>query len=140
MKSEPVFVNSDLFLRYLTNDSPSQADAVEKLLHQAGQGKLKLVTNSLVIAEVVLTLENTFQLERADIQNKAIAILNTKGLEVIDGDLVLKAIFWYGEKNVDFLDAFHIAWMLKNNLNKVYTFEQAHFQRFGGIASAVTPK
>ena len=35
MKPERVFADTNLFLRYLTNDVPAQADAVEELLRQA---------------------------------------------------------------------------------------------------------
>jgi predicted nucleic-acid-binding protein len=139
MKNDSFFVDTHLFLRYLTDDNPKQADAVERLLRRAADGKIKLVTNSLVFAETIWTLENYYHLDRMDIQNKAIAILNTKGLEVMDGDLILKAIFWYGEKNVDFREAFNVAWMIKNDLNQAYTFDQTNFKRFEGI-KIETPK
>jgi hypothetical protein len=45
--------HTTLFLRYLTNDIPAQADAVSLLLERAEQGKLVLVTNALVMAEIV---------------------------------------------------------------------------------------
>ncbi len=139
MKNETFFVDTNLFLRYLTNDNPKQADAVERLLRRAAEGQVRLVTNSLVFAEIVWTLENYYQLERIDIQNKAIAILNTPGLDLVDGDLILNAIFWYGEKNVDFIDAFNVAWMIKNEVNQAYTFDQKHFNRFEGV-TAEAPK
>ncbi len=139
MKNEAFFVDTHLFLRYLTNDNPKQADAVERLLRRAADGKIQLVTNSLVFTEIIWTLENYYHLDRMEIQNKAIAILNTKGLQVVDGDMILKAIFWYGEKNVDFREAFNAAWMIKNELNQAYTFDQTNFNRFEGI-KAETPK
>jgi predicted nucleic-acid-binding protein len=45
------------------------------------------------------------------IQSQILAILNTPGLEVTDSDLVLQALHWYLQKNVDFIDAFNAAWM-----------------------------
>lgn len=48
MKPEPVFADTNLFLRYLTNDVPAQADAVEQLLLEAAAGKVALVTNALI--------------------------------------------------------------------------------------------
>ncbi len=53
MKNETFFVDTNLFLRYLTNDNPKQADAVERLLRRAAEGQVRLVTNSLVFAEIV---------------------------------------------------------------------------------------
>ena|SRR6266542_1913445 len=137
MSAETAFVDTNLFLRYLTNDVPAQADAVESMLQRAAKGKINLVTSSIVIAEIVWTLESYYELEKNEIQVMVLGILNTKGLEVIDADLILQAIVPYADKNVDFIDAFNAAWMVKNNVDKIYTFDQKHFKRFGGIVVEV---
>jgi predicted nucleic-acid-binding protein len=133
METERMFVDTNLFLRYLTNDVSEQADAVEELLYKAAAGNVTLVTNSVVMAEIVWTLESFYQLERKDIREKIVAILNTAGLTVIEGDLVLQAITGYVEKNVEFIDAYNAAWMLSRGITEVYTFNRKHFKRFDGI-------
>lgn len=133
MKAERIFVDTNLFLRFLTNDVPAQADAVEELLRQAGQEKVTLVTNGIVIAEIVWTLESYYGLDRDDIQNKVLAILGTPGLEVIESNLILKSIIWYAEKNVDFIDAYNAAWMDEQGIGQIYTFDQKHFSRFDDL-------
>ena len=130
---EQWFADTNLFLRYLTNDVPEQADAVEALLKRAKKGELTLVTNALVIAEIVWTLDSFYRMERAEIKDKVLAILNTPGVEVIDSDLVLQAVMWYVEKNVDYIDAFNAAWMPRQGLEVACTFDQRHFSRFEGI-------
>jgi len=133
MEAETVFADTNLFLRYLTNDVPAQADLVESLLHRAAKGKVNLVTTSMVIAEIVWTLESYYELDKKEIQTMILGILNTDGLEVIDSDLILQAIVHYTDKNVDFIDAFNAAWMVKNDVDKIYTFDQKHFNRFEKI-------
>jgi len=135
MEAETVFADTNLFLRYLTNDVPAQADLVESLLHRAAKGKVNLVTTSMVIAEIVWTLESYYELDKKEIQTMILGILNTDGLEVIDSDLILQAIVPYTDKNVDFIDAFNAAWMDKNDVDKIYTFDQKHFNRFDGIVA-----
>ncbi|MBW2040291.1 MAG: PIN domain-containing protein [Deltaproteobacteria bacterium] len=137
MKSERVFADTNLFLRYLTNDVPEQADAVERLLRRAAAGELVLVTNELVIAEIVWTLETFYQLSREQIRDKVLAIFNTPGVELVDGNLVLQAIIWYAEKNVDFIDAYNATWLLSQGLKGVYTFDHKHFSRLEGITAKV---
>jgi predicted nucleic-acid-binding protein len=137
MKPERVFADTNLFLRYLTNDVPAQADAVEELLRQATAHELILVTNSLVVAEIVWTLESFYKLSRAAIQEKVLAILNTPGIQVIDGDLVLQGITGYVEKNVDFIDAYNGAWLLKQGMTTACTFDQTHFARLPGVTVSV---
>jgi predicted nucleic-acid-binding protein len=135
MEAETVFADTNLFLRYLTNDVPAQADLVESLLHRAAKGKVNLVTTSMVIAEIVWTLESYYELDKKEIQAMILGILNTDGLEVVDSDLILQAIVHYTDKNVDFIDAFNAAWMDKNDVDKIYTFDQKHFNRFEKIVA-----
>jgi len=138
MKPEPIFVDTNLFLRYLTNDIPEQANAIEALLRRAAAGEVLLVTNSLVMAELVWTLESYYRLPPQSIQDKVLAILNTPGLEVREGDLVLQAVLWYAEKNVDFIDAYNAAWLLDQGIKTACTFDRKHFARFEGV-SVTTP-
>ena len=133
MKPESCFADTNLFLRFLTNDIPEQADNVEALLRRAGNGEVRLVTTELVVAEIVWTLESTYQVSKPEIQDKVLAILNTPGLEVDGADLLLQAAVWYAEKNVDFIEAFNAAWMMKHAVENAYTFDQKHFKRFEGI-------
>jgi predicted nucleic-acid-binding protein len=116
---------------------PAQADAVEALLQQAAGGEVVLVTNSLVIAEIVWVLASHYQRSRADIRDKVLAMLNTPGLEVGDGDLVLQAITWFAEKNIDFIDAYNAAWLLAQEMNVACTFDPMHFSRIEGITVRV---
>jgi len=137
MKPERIFADANLFLRYLTNDVPEQADAVEQLLRHAAAGGLVLVTNPLVMAEIVWTLETFYQLPRSDIKDKVLAILNTPGLDVVDGELILQAMTWYTEKNVDFIDAYNAAWMRSLGLKIACTFDRKPFSRLEGITVLV---
>ena len=135
MKAETYFVDTNLFLRFLTNDLPVQADKVEGLLRRAGKGEVKLVTTSMVIVEIVWTLESFYQVPKSEIQDKVLAILNTPGLDVDGADLLLQAAVMYAEKNVDFIDAFNAVWMMKQGVENAYTFDQKHFNRFEGITA-----
>lgn len=137
MKPERIFADTNLFLRYLTNDVPAQADAVEQLLHRASAGEIVLVTNSLVIAEIVWTLESFYKLSREDVKDKVLAILNTTGLEIENGDLVFQAISWYAEKTLDFIGAYNAAWLLAYDLKAVYTFDRKHFSLLEDITVKV---
>jgi len=138
MKPERVFADTNLFLRYLTNDVPAQADAVEELLRQAAAHELVLVTHSLIIAEIVWTLESYYRLPKNRVQENVLALLNTPGLEVVDADLVLQAIISYADQNVDFIDAYSGAWLLAHDIQCAYTFDRQHFSRLPGVV-VLTP-
>jgi len=135
---ERVFADTNLFLRYLTDDIPAQADAFEKTLRDAAAGRLTLVVSPLVCAEIVWTLESYYQLPKEDIQQKLLAMLNTPGIEISGGEIVLQAILWYADKNVDFNDAYHAAWIESQDITQVYTFDRKHFSRFSGITVIIS--
>lgn len=128
-----IFVDTNIFLRYLTNDVPEKADAVEDLLRRAGMGQVRLITNSLVIAEIVWTLASFYHLSKIEIQRKVRAILDTPGIEITDTAIVSLAADWYAEKNVDFIDAYNAAWMQLHGLQFACTFDNKHFSRFDSL-------
>ncbi len=129
------FVDANIFLRYLTNDIPEQAEAVALLLQQAADGELKLVTNAMVMAELVWVMESAYKLPRQIIQEYIQIILNTPGLSVSDADMITQALSWYVEKNVDFIDAYNAAWMDEAGLSRIFTFDQKHFRRFSRLTA-----
>lgn len=128
---EPEFVDTNIFLRYLTNDVPRQAAAVDRLLEMASEGRISLVTSVVVIHEIVWTLESYYDLDRTDIRDHVFAILNTPGLHVQDPDLLLQAASDYADHNVDFADAYNAAWARRNACTTVHTFDKKHFARLG---------
>jgi predicted nucleic-acid-binding protein len=133
MSPERTFADTNLFLRYLTNDIPEQAGAFELLLQKAAKGEMVFVTNNLVIAEIVWTLESYYRLSKEDIRDKVLAILNTPGLEVTDNETILQATYWYADKNVDFIDAFNASWILNQGVESICTFDRKHFVRLTDI-------
>lgn len=127
---ERAFIDTNLFLRYLTNDVPAQADRVDALLSQAEAGELQLTTNRLVIAEIVWALESFYGKGKAEVRDAVLAILNTPGLGVEAHDQLLQAAIWYEEKNVDFIDACIAAELFEAGPESIYTFNRKHFGRF----------
>lgn len=132
------FVDTNIFLRYLTQDVPAQARAVDRLLAEAEQGKRKLHTSVLTIAEIVWTLESYYELGKEEIRDRVVGILNTPGLEVESGDLVARAVGLYADENIDFIDACNGLWMQDHGISSVVTFDTKHFQRIPEL-EAITP-
>jgi predicted nucleic-acid-binding protein len=133
------FVDTNVFLRYLTNDIPEQAQAVEEVLQRAGKGEIDLNTSVLTLAEIVWTLESYYDLPHEDIRDKVIAILNTPGLQVERSDGLAQAITLYADLNIDFIDAYNAVWMKDQGLSKVITFDLKHFNRVQWV-NASTPE
>lgn len=128
-----VFVDTNLFLRYLTNDDPAKADRVEQLLNQAAAGEVKLVTAEMVLAETVWVLESSYGLARAQVAPLLRGILATPGLEVQNGNLVARALDHYETLNIDFVDGYIAAVMERQGIEELYSFDKKHASRLKGI-------
>jgi predicted nucleic-acid-binding protein len=123
------FVDTNLFIRYLTNDDPILADRVEQLLDDAASGSVQLVTTELVMAESVWVLESAYKLNHAQIAPLIRGILATPGMEVINGDLIGKALVMYELQNIDFVDAYIAALMEKQGIMDIYSYDRKHLSR-----------
>lgn len=127
------FVDTNLFVRYLTADDPAKADRVDSLLNKAAVGAVKLITSDLVLVELIWVLESAYDLHPEEIAPMIKAIISTPGLEVINGDIVDKALNNYELKKIDFVDSYIAALMVKLNIHEIYSFDRKHLSRIPGV-------
>lgn len=127
------FIDTNLFIRYLTNDDPAKADRVEKLLDDAARGDIVLVTTEMVMAEVVWVLESAYGLKGSDVAPLIRGILATPGLEVINAPLVSRGLEFYETHNIDFIDGYIAAVMEKQGITELYSFDRKHVSRLKTI-------
>jgi uncharacterized protein len=128
-----LFVDTNVFLRFLTNDVPAQAAAAEALFRRAAAGQVRLTTNCMVLAELVWVLESHYHLARSEVRERVLAVAHMDGLHMLDIDLVTDAVFAYETSRVDFIDAYNACWMREHELHRVVTFDQAHFARLDWV-------
>ncbi|HEY5998157.1 MAG TPA: type II toxin-antitoxin system VapC family toxin [bacterium] len=127
------FLDTNILIRYLTNDDPAKAERVSRLLEEAAAGRLVLVTAEIVVAEMVWVLESSYGLGTAEIAPLVRGILATPGLEVVNGDLVTRALELYEGCNVDFVDGYIAALMEKRRIGDLYSFDKKHASRFRSV-------
>jgi predicted nucleic-acid-binding protein len=106
---------------------------VEQLLDDAATGAVQLVTTELVIAETVWILESSYHLNNARIAPLVRGILATPGLEVINGDLIGKALVMYELQNIYFVDAYIAALMEKQGIQDIYSYDRKHISHIKNI-------
>jgi predicted nucleic-acid-binding protein len=133
MTVEIAFVDTNLFIRYFTDDDPIQSNIARRLFQQAAEGDLLLVAHNLIIAEIIWVLDSIYHLDRTTVSDYIFAILSMVGLKIEATDVIVLALDFYVNKNVDFVDAYSLSWMRANELSLVYTFDQRHFSGVEGI-------
>ena len=123
------FVDTNIFLRFLTNDDPVKADACEKLFMRAIDGKVDLFTTELVIAEIIWVLESYYKLNRKEVREKIEKILNTRNLYCPNKEVILHALSAYDEKNIDYVDAYNAFLIKMVGIEELYSYDR-HYDRF----------
>ena len=130
-ESKRAVIDTNLLVRYLTEDDPSKANDVKRLLLKAAQDEVRLLIPSVVIAELVWVLQSFYKLERSEIVPLLNAIMHTHGVDVSEKPIVSEAIALYRDKTIDFIDAWIVAFAKEAEVCAVYTFDRKHFK---GIA------
>ncbi|MDL1962661.1 MAG: PIN domain-containing protein [Deltaproteobacteria bacterium] len=118
------FIDTNIFIRFLTNDIPEKADACEKIFKKAVAKKETLFTTDLVIAEIVWVLESIYELQKEEVQDKVEKILNTPNLICPHRNLILSALTLYSEKNIDYIDAYNALVLKDEGIEELYSYDK----------------
>lgn len=122
------FIDTNVFIRYLTDDIPEKADACQKLFEKAVAKKETLFTTDMVITEIIWVLESYYELQKEDVQNKVEKILNTPNLICPNKNLILNALTAYSQKNIDYIDAYNAYILKEKGIKKIYSYDK-HYDR-----------
>jgi predicted nucleic-acid-binding protein len=121
---DAIFVDTNMFLRFFVRDVESFYKKAKELFENAENGKLKLETNEMVIAEIIWVLESYYDFSKIEIRDVVDTILETKNLKVSNHMRVKEAIELYASKNIDFIDAFNISYIKAKQLKYIATFDK----------------
>lgn len=122
------FIDTNIFLRFLTKDDPSKAAQCRKLLQSASKGDIKLYTTDLVIAELIWVLQSpkTYNLTPTEISEVIMPLLTIKNLYFPSKNLFPDIMDLFQSQNIDYIDAYNSVIMLSRNIDTVYSYDR-HF-------------
>ena len=123
-----IFVDTNLFIRYLVNDIPEMADQVERLFDKAVKGEVCLVTGPPVFFELAWTLKSFYKKSREYIHECLLSIMGIPGLEVLDSELLERALEIYRNTSADFGDAYIAISAGAVGADSIATFNKSHFK------------
>lgn len=128
------FVDTNIFLRHLTNDDPVKARKCLELFQKAKSNQTQLTTSESVIAEVVylLSSKKVYNLNRQEIVARLRPLLSLPGLKVIHKNVCLRALEIYTAYSIDFEDALSKAHMERQKINNIYSYD-TDFDKISGL-------
>jgi len=123
-----IFIDTNIFIRYLINDVPSQIDKVERLFDLAEKGEVTLITGPPVFFEIAWTLKSFYNVNRESIYESISGIIGLPGLDIIDLDILEEALELYKQTSTDFNDAYIAVLSNKAGAESIATFNAKHFR------------
>ena len=132
-------LDTNLLVRYLTEDDPEKADSVEILLDKASSGECRLIIPSVVMAELVWVLESFYKMKESQVADLLEALLHTPGLEVQENRLIRQTLEIYRRKQIDFIDAWVLAFARQRSIPRIYTYDKKHFKGISDLEVTEPP-
>lgn len=129
--SKSALVDTNILLRFFTGDPPALAERARALIEQADSGKLELEIPSLIIAETIYTLESFYEMPKADVCEKLLVLLRSRGIAPKEPEIILDALQRYRALSVHFADAY-LAASVAAQKQPVYSFDQ-DFAKFKDV-------
>lgn len=100
------FADSNLFLRLLLNDVPSQAEEAQIFLNKAKNEKIRIKVCQIVLFEIVFVLEKVYRFTREDISKQVKIVVMMPYLEIDDKEIFIEALELYAKIMIDLVDIF----------------------------------
>jgi predicted nucleic acid-binding protein len=118
------FLDTNIFLRYLTKDDEEKAYKVLDLLKKIERGEEKAITSPLVIFELIFTLQKYYKLSREEIRDLVLPLINLRGLKLPYKAVFEKALEAFPNINVSFADLFNYFFMLEHEVKEIYSYDE----------------
>jgi predicted nucleic acid-binding protein len=129
---KPIFIDTNILLRYLTADDPEKFERCKELFKQALEKKIILLTSDMVIAELIWTLNSFYKVPKDEIIEKVTIIINTPNLKVPNKKLLSEVLVLFSQENIDYIDAYNAVFMKKNGCAQIFSYDK-DFDRIENI-------
>lgn len=97
-------LDTNILVRYLVQDSPSQAKKATQIIENAALHGETLYLNHVVMSELCWVLVRAYKFSRPLLVQTLESILSTKQFEIEDKDIVFRALCDYRGGKADFPD------------------------------------
>ncbi len=137
-----VFFDTNFLLRFYLDDEPSLATKAKKMIEAAMEGTLLLITDLIVVCEMVWVMDSFYQMKKEDIVEKITNLYETPGIIVLNGEILPNALIAYVERNIDFTDAIIGVSAIYHNINYLASFDKKHMIKWAdlGLKRVETPE
>lgn len=119
-----IFIDTNYFLRYFLNDVNEQYREVKELFLSGSEGKVSLVTSSLVFFEIFWVLRSFYELDK---ENCIVALRNILKLSFIqlnERNILTDSIALFEKTNLDLEDCYNLYFAKSQKVDTFGTFDK----------------
>lgn len=127
-----VFVDTNVWLRFLIADEPKQFETCCQLLREIEESKFRVYTSTIVLQEIIYTLTSFYKIAKKDIIEDIKNILSTRNLTLIEKTDFNSALALFSQYSVKLADCLIVSQIPKGIL--LCTFDQ-EFKNFQDVSS-----
>lgn len=123
---KPAFLDTNIIIRYLTNEYPEKVQACYLLFKKVEENKITLITSESVIAEAVFVLSSPklYDLPPEEIKKRLAPLLSLRGLKLDHRSTLIRALDLYTTHKIDFEDCLSVAHMEQRQLKDIYSYDR----------------
>lgn len=127
-----IFIDSNIFIRFFVKDDSEKSQKTEDLFKDIIKGKIKYITNTMVIAEIIWTLEKFYKMDKASVCDNVEYILNTPNIKVIEKNILFKALKVYRNYAIDFIDSYNYSFLSERGSDSILSYDK-HFDKIKNL-------
>lgn len=121
------FVDTNIFIRYLTGDDPVKQQQTRKLFERISRGEENVMTSEGVIHEVcaVLSSSKLYNYTHKEVRDRLFPLLILPAFQISEKALCLEALNIFGNNQSirDYVDTIAIARVKNGDCDGVYSYD-----------------
>jgi len=121
---DPLFVDTNVFLRLLTGDNADMQAESFQLFARAAAGDVRLWTSQLVLAELAWTLRSFYQMPGPQIARTLRGVLDLQGVSIEPRAVLHAAVDLLESRNVGFADALFAAEIQARGQSRICSYDR----------------
>ena len=122
MRKRLPILDTNIIIRYLTEDDVKQAQRVELLFRKIATPKLEIP--DVVIVEIAYVLLSYYKLTKEDVVEKINVLVDFKKFKT-NKKLIKKTLDFYKNNNISFVDSYISALVFYKKNEFLFTFDKA---------------
>lgn len=125
-----IFVDTNVFLRFLLEDNDKQSKEARLLFEQASEGKAIVFTSLIVFFEIYWLFKGLFKKSKEEVCMILKNLLEMKFLIFAEHGVFERAIDIYQKTNLDLEDSYNLAYAKSNKATGFKTFDKILHKKF----------